>query len=86
MRQISNRVCVSRERFGETIFFVNNKKKTATRFHQSMPVCIKQNVAGKPSSAVLRCFKVSFTIKWKKKKNFQVDKRQLYSRIFSWKI
>ena len=27
MRQISNRICVNRERFGETIFFVDGKKK-----------------------------------------------------------
>ena len=32
-----------------------------------MPVCIIQIVAGKPSSAVVCCFKVSLTIKWKKK-------------------
>ena len=46
-----------------------------------MPVCIKQDMTGKPSSAVVCCFKVSLTIKWKKKKNCQIDKRQLYSRI-----
>ena len=81
-RQISTRICVSRERFGEAIFFVDEKKKTATLFHQSMLVCIKQSMAGRLSSAVVCCFRVSFTIKWKKKENCQIDKRQLYSRIF----
>ena len=46
-------------------------KKTATPLHQSMPVCIKQIMAGKPSSAVVCCFQVSFTMKWKE--NFQID-------------
>ena len=60
--QILTRICVSRERLGEAIYFVNNKK-TASPFHQSILVCIKQIMAGKPSSAVVCCFKVSFTIK-----------------------
>ena len=59
-------------------------KKIATPLHQSMPVCIKQIMAGKPSSAVVCCFKVSFTVKWKK--NCQIGQRQLYSRIVVWKI
>ena len=65
-------------------FIYKKRKKTATRFHQSMQVCIKQNMAGKPSSAVVCSFKVSFTIKWEK--NCQIDKRQLYSRIFAKKL
>ena len=69
MRQISTRICVSRERFGEAIFFVD--VKTATPFHQSMPVCIQKIMAGKLPSAVVLCFKVSFTIKWEK--NRQID-------------
>ena len=40
MRQISTRICVSRERFGVAIFFFD--EKTATPFHQSMTVYIKQ--------------------------------------------
>ena len=42
------------------------KKKTATPFHQSTQVCIKQIMACQPLSAVVCCFKVSFTIKWRK--------------------
>ena len=53
MRQISNHICVSRERFGEAIFLL--MKKIATPFHQSKPVCI---MAGKPSNDVVCCFKV----------------------------
>ena len=41
-------------------------KKTATPFHQGMPVCIKHIMASKSSSAVVCCFQVSLTIKWKK--------------------
>ena len=41
-------------------------------------------MTGKPSSAVVCCFKVSFTVKWKK--NCQIGQRQLYSRIVVWKI
>ena len=62
--------------------FPDKKKKTATPFHQSMPVCIKQIVAGKPSSAVVCCSKVSSTIKEKKRENCEIDQRQRYSRIF----
>ena len=61
---------------------MKKEKKTVTRFHQSMQVCIKKNMAA--LSAVVCCSKVSFTIKWKK--NCQIDKRQLYSRIFAQKI
>ena len=63
MRQISTRICVSRERLRDAIFPL--MKKTATRFHQSVPVCIKQIKAGEPSSGVVWFFKISFTIKWK---------------------
>ena len=52
------------------IFFVD-EKKTATPFHRNMPVCIKRNMARKPSSSVVCC---------------RIDKRQLYSRISVWKI
>ena len=38
-------------------------KNTATPIQRIMPVCIKQIMAGKPSSAVVCCFQVSFTIK-----------------------
>ena len=41
-----------------------------------MPVCIKKIMVGRLPSAVVCCFKVSFTIKWKK--NRQIDERQLY--------
>ena len=58
-------VANAHERFREAIFFLN--AKTATPFHHSMQVCIKQTEAGKPSSTVVCYFKVSFTIKWKKK-------------------
>ena len=51
--------------------FFSSMKKTPTPFHQSFPVCIKQIMAGKPSSAVVCYFQVSFTIKWKK--NCQID-------------
>ena len=44
----------------------NKNKKTATPFHQSMQVCIKQIMACKPLSAAVCCLKVSFTIKWRK--------------------
>ena len=44
----------------------NKQTKIATPFHQSMPVCIKQIMVCKTLSAVVCCFKVSFTIKWKK--------------------
>ena len=67
MRQISTRICVSRERLSEAIFSVD--EKIATRFHQSVQVCIKQNMAGKPSSGVVWFFKISFTIECKKKEN-----------------
>ena len=83
MGQILTRICVSRERFGEAIYFVD-KKITASPFHKSILVCIKQIMTGKPSSAVVCCFKVSFTVKWKK--NCQIGQRQLYSRIVVWKI
>ena len=61
--------------FGEALFSLMKKKqqknkkknkKTATPFHQSMQVCIKQIMVCKPLSAVVCCFKVSFTIKWRK--------------------
>ena len=39
MRQISTRIWVSRELFGEAFFFFIDEK-TATRFHQSMPVSV----------------------------------------------
>ena len=54
-----------------TGFWKSLMEKTAIPFHQSMPVCIKQIVAGKPSSAVVCRFQVSFMIKWKK--NCQID-------------
>ena len=52
------------------IFFVD-EKKTATPFHWNLPVCIKRNMARKPSSSVVCC---------------RMDKQQLYSRISVWKI
>ena len=64
--------------------FISLIKITASPFHQSILVCIKQIMTGKPSSAVVCCFKVSFTVKWKK--NCQIGQRQLYSRIVVWKI
>ena len=81
MRQISTRICVSRERFGEAIFFVD--VKTATPFHQSMPVCIKKIMAGKLPSAVVCCFKVSYNrltaaiLKDYRLKNIECGKYQL---------
>ena len=54
--QISTHICVSKERFGEAIFSVDEKK--ATSFHQSMPVCIKQIMACKPSSAVVSALSI----------------------------
>ena len=75
-------------------FFFDEKKKlkktittttkTATSFHQSLPVWIKQIIACKPLSAAVCCFKESFTIKWKK--SCQTNNQHLYSRIFVWKI
>ena len=52
------------------IFFVD-EKKTATPFHWNLPVCIKRNMARKPSSSVVCC---------------RIDKQQLYSRISVWKM
>ena len=69
MRQISTRICLSREHFGEAIFSL--MKKTPTPFHKSFPVCIKQIMADKSSSAVVCYFQILFTIKWKK--NCQID-------------
>ena len=72
--------------FGEALFSLMKKKttKTATSFHQSMPVWIKQIIACKPLSAAVCCFKESFTTKWKK--NCQTNNQHLYSRIFVGKI
>ena len=63
---------------------ITTTTKTATSFHQSMPVWIKQIIACKPLSAAVCCFKESFTIKWKK--SCQTNNQHLYSRIFVWKI
>ena len=46
----------NKEHFGEAIFSVDEKK--ATSFHQSMPVCIKQIMAFKPSSAVVSALSI----------------------------
>ena len=51
MRQISTRICVSREHFDKAIF--SPMENTATPFNQSMPVCVKQIMARKTSSAVI---------------------------------
>ena len=57
--------------FGEAFFSsikkqTNKQTKIATPFHQSMPVCITQIMVCRTLSAVVCCFNVSFTIKWKK--------------------
>ena len=59
-------------------------EKTATSFHQSIPLCTKQIMAGKPLSAVVCCFQVWFMIKWEK--TCQMDWWQLYSQLFVRKI
>ena len=51
VRQILTRICVSSERFVKP-FFSLMKKKEVTAFHQSLPVCMKQIMAGKRLSAV----------------------------------
>ena len=57
MRQISTRICVSRERFGEAIFFVD--VKTATPFHQSMPVCIMEEKSpNRLTAAILKDYRL----------------------------
>ena len=63
----------------------NKQTKIATPFHQSMPVCIKQIMVCKPLSAVVCCFKVSFTIKWKKNCKtflFQLKKKEKTATLF----
>ena len=52
MRQISSCIFVSRRGFGEGISFVD-EKKSATPFHQNMPVRIKQIMSGKPFTTVV---------------------------------
>ena len=64
--------------FGEALFSLM-KKKTKKNNNNN-----KQIMACKPLNAVVCCFKVSFTIKWKK--SCQTNCQQLYSRIFVWKI
>ena len=41
--------------------FFSVYEKTATPLHQSMPVCINQIMAGKPSSAIVCCYTQGFS-------------------------
>ena len=62
--------------FGEALFSLMKKKKQKNNNKNNN----KQIMACKPLSAVVCCFKVSFTIKWKK--SCQTIYIKLYSRIF----
>ena len=54
VRKLSTRICVSKGRFG---CFLSLMKIVATPFHQSVPICIKQIMACKPSGAVVCALK-----------------------------
>ena len=64
--------------------FFSHMKDTATPFYQSMPVCVKQIMARKTSSAVI--YDSKYRLRSFGRKNRQIDERQLYSRILVWNI
>ena len=63
--------------FGEALFSLMKKQKQKQK-QRKQPRGV--SVACKPLSAIVCCFKVSFTIK--RKKSCQTNNQQLHSRIF----
>ena len=62
VRKLSTRICVSKGRFG---CFLSLMKIVATPFHQSVPICIKQIMACKPSGAVVCASKIHLSSLWR---------------------